>query len=321
MNFDAATGWLVGEPHHGLSAMFAMMNTERIAVGVHGLAVAEASYQNAAAYARQRLQGRAPAGARDGAKPADPIIVHPDVRRMLMTQRALAEGCRMLALWTAQALDVSERHPDPPARREAEKLVALMTPAVKAFLTDCGSECTNLGIQILGGHGYMRPNGQEQLLRDVRVTQIYEGTNGVQSMDLLGRKVLLLDLFGAFAAPVEAFLASAGDPGLGEFTGPLSAAFDLLEDATEDIRRRAADPEEVGAAAVDYLRLFALTALAYLWAKAAAVALPGSGEDFYRAKLATARFFMRRILPQTAWLHAAILAGAAPVMGLDEAMF
>ena len=319
MNFDGATGWLMGAPHQGLKAMFAMMNTERIAVGIHGLAVAEASYQNAVAYARERLQGRSPSGARQAAKPADPIIVHPDVRRMLMTQRALVEGCRMLALWTAQALDVSERHEDVSVRQEADALVQLMTPVVKAFLTDCGSEVANIGVQVLGGHGFIRANGQEQYVRDVRVAQLYEGTNGVQAMDLLSRKVLHLGLFESFARPVKALLA-VEDDALAEFTAPLAAAFDHLEDATRLIRERT-EPEEAGAAAFDYLRLFALTALAYLWARAAQVSLPRSHDDFHRAKLATARFFMQRILPDAAALHAKIVAGAAPVMELDEAMF
>ena len=323
MNFDGAKGWLVGEPHQGLKSMFAMMNAERIAVGIHGLAIAEASYQNAVAYARDRRQGRAPSGPRDPEKPADPIIVHPDVRRMLMTQRALTEGCRMLALWTAQALDVSERHPSSDIRKSAADTVALMTPVVKAFLTDCGSEVANLGVQVLGGHGFIRANGQEQHVRDVRITQIYEGTNGVQSMDLLGRKVLYLNLFDSFASPVVAYVkAHEDDERLAEFVAPLGAAFDHLEDATAFIREHAAaHPEEAGAAAVDYMRLFALTSLAYLWARAADVSLPKGNDDFHRAKLATARFFMQRLLPDSAALHAKIVTGAAPVTELDEAMF
>ncbi|MEY3080889.1 MAG: hypothetical protein RJA94_874 [Pseudomonadota bacterium] len=323
MNFDGATGWLMGEPNQGLKAMFAMMNTERIAVGIHGLAIAEASYENAVAYARDRLQGRAPSGARDTAKPADPIIVHPDVRRMLMTQRALTEGCRMLALWTAQALDVSERHPDPAVAKQADDMVALMTPVVKAFLTDSGVEVANIGVQVLGGHGFIRANGQEQYARDVRITPIYEGTNGIQSMDLLGRKVLHLDLFGSFGAPVEAYVERhEGDERMAEFVEPLAASYDLLEDATRVIRERTgARPEEAGAAAVDYMRLFALTAVGYLFTRAAEVSLPKSNADFHRAKLATARFFMQRVLPDTASLHAKILAGAGPVMEMDEAMF
>jgi alkylation response protein AidB-like acyl-CoA dehydrogenase len=323
MNFDAATGWLVGEAHQGLKAMFAMMNTERIAVGIQGLAIAEASYQNAVAYARQRLQGRAATGARQPDRPADPIIVHADVRRMLLTQKSFIEGSRMLALWAAQMLDVSEHHADPAERKRADDFVQLMTPVVKAFLTDMGSESANLGMQVLGGHGFVRANGQEQFVRDVRVTQIYEGTNGIQSADLLGRKVLQLGLLQVFTRPVTDFIAAhSGDDSLAEFVTPLVAAHDLLDDATAVIRQRAAvNADEVGSAAVDYMRLFALTALGYLWARAAEVSLPKGNEEFYRAKLATARFFMQRILPQTAALHAIIVAGAAPVMELDEAMF
>ena len=323
MNFDGATGWLMGEPNQGLKAMFAMMNTERIAVGIHGLAIAEASYQNSVAYARERLQGRSPAGARDAVKLADPIIVHPDVRRMLMTQRALTEGCRMLALWTAQALDMSERHGDPAVRKQADDMVALMTPVVKAFLTDSGVEVANIGVQVLGGHGFIRANGQEQYLRDVRITPIYEGTNGIQSMDLLGRKVLHLNLFDSFGLPVQHFVEThEGDERLAEFVEPLAASFDLLEDATRVIGERAGThPDETGAAAVDYMRLFALTAVGFLFARAAEVALPKSNDDFHRAKLATARFYMQRVLPDSAALHAKILAGAGPVMEMDEAMF
>jgi alkylation response protein AidB-like acyl-CoA dehydrogenase len=323
MHLDGATGWLVGEPHQGLKAMFSMMNAERIAVGIHGLAIAEASYQNAVAYARERLQGRAPSGPRAPEREADPIIVHPDVRRMLMTQKALTEGCRMLALWTAQWLDISERHADPAMRKQAGDMVALMTPVVKAFLTDTGSEVANLGVQLLGGHGFIRANGQEQHVRDVRITQIYEGTNGIQSMDLLGRKVLHLNLFEGFAGPVSTFVEThEDDDQLRDFLAPLAAAHDLLIDATDLIRvRAAARPEEAGAAAVDYMRLFALVSLAYLWARAAEASLPKSNDDFHRAKLATARFFMQRILPDTAALHAKIAAGADTVMALDEAMF
>ncbi len=323
MNFDGAKGWLVGEPHQGLKAMFAMMNTERIAVGIHGLGIAEASYQNAVAYARERLQGRAPSGPREPSKPADPIIVHPDVRRMLLTQRALTEGCRMLALWTAQALDISEHATDTAERQQADDFVALMTPVVKAFLTDCGSEVANLGVQVLGGHGFIRANGQEQYVRDVRITQIYEGTNGVQAMDLLGRKILHLNLFDSFATPVADYVASHGEDGpLTEFIQPLAAALDHLRDATDLIRARAStSPDEPGAAATDYMRLFALTSVAYLWARAAEVSLTRSNDPFYRAKLSTARFYMQRILPQSVALHAMITAGAAPVMELDEAMF
>ncbi|MBM3520916.1 MAG: acyl-CoA dehydrogenase, partial [Alphaproteobacteria bacterium] len=318
MSFDRATGWLVGEAHQGLKAMFSMMNTERLSVGIQGLAVAEASRQNAVAYARERRQGRS-AAARSGDSLADPIIVHPDVRRMLMTQRALVEGNRALGLWTARALDLSERHPDEVLRRKASDFVALMTPVVKASLTDAGSEVANLGMQILGGHGYIRGNGQEQFVRDVRITQIYEGTNGIQAIDLLGRKVLQQDLLSAFTEPVRAFLAEAAkSPELAEFTGPVERALSLLNEAVDLIRKRvAANPEEPLAVASEFLALLALTAQAYLWARAARIALQHPNEEFYQAKLTTARFFMARILPRSGACHAAILAGAAPVMNLD----
>ena len=320
MNFDGATGWLVGEPHQGLKAMFAMMNAERIAVGIQGLAIAEASYQNAVAYARERLQSRSPKGAQLPDKPADPIIMQPDVRRMLMTQRALIEGCRMLALWTALWLDAAERHPDESERQRAGQWVALLTPVVKAFLTDSGSEVANLGMQVFGGHGYIRANGQEQLVRDARITQIYEGTNGVQAMDLLGRKVLSDGgkALALFAVEIGHHLKSTP----GDFTVPLARALQQLQDATAYVMQQATrNPEAVGAAAVPYLRLFALTAIGYLFSRAAVSAAGRNNEPFYAAKLATARFFGCQLLPQADALFAAITAGAEPVMAMDEMAF
>ena len=323
MDFDRATGWLVGEANHGLKAMFSMMNAERLAVGTQGLSIAEASHQNAVAYARARRQGRAPASRGTGEGTADPIIAHPDVRRMLMTQRALVEGCRALGLWTARALDVAERHPDADTRREADGFVALMTPVVKAFLTDSGSEVANLGLQILGGHGYIRGNGQEQFVRDARVCQLYEGTNGIQALDLLGRKVLQQNLLPLFTAPVAEFIAeNARRPELAEFTGPLAHALSQLTEAAERIGRKAvAEPGEPLAVAADFLALMALTALAYLWARAALIALARPGKAFHVAKLATARFFMTRILPRSSVCYAAIMAGSDPVMALEETSF
>lgn len=325
MNFDGAKGWLVGEPHQGLKAMFAMMNTERIAVGIQGLGVAEASYQNAVAYARERLQGRAVTGAKFPEKPADPIVVHADVRRMLLTQRVLVEGCRALALWTAQALDVSERHEDPNARQNAADLVALLTPVVKAFLTDCGSEIANLGMQIFGGHGYIRANGQEQLVRDVRVTQIYEGSNGIQALDLVGRK-----LAQDQGRPMRNFLqqisthiaAKKSDAAMVEFIEPLAKALARLQQATVAIAEHGpANPDEAAAAATEYLRLFALTATAYLWARMAELSIGKQDDAFYRAKLGTARFYMERILPQTGALLSAIMAGSSTMMEFNAADF
>jgi butyryl-CoA dehydrogenase len=328
INFDDATGWLVGEPHKGMRAMFTMMNTERLAVGIQGLGLAEASYQGAVAHARERLQGRALSGAKHPDKPADPIIVHPDVRRMLLTQRAYIEGCRALGGWVARALDEQQCNADPAQRAAAEDLVALLTPTVKALFTDLGFEGANLGLQVLGGHGYIREQGMEQYVRDCRITQIYEGTNGVQALDLVGRK-LSADggrLLRQFFQPIAGFIEErAGDLEFAPFAEPLAKAFDDLQRATAQIARDGkADPEEAGAAASDYLRLFGLTTLAYMWARAAEVALPkvrdGADPDgFYKAKLGTARFFMERLLPQTRGLFAAIMAGGRGMMEFDDA--
>ncbi|HTH16878.1 MAG TPA: acyl-CoA dehydrogenase C-terminal domain-containing protein [Magnetospirillum sp.] len=326
MNFDDAIGWLVGEPHKGMQAMFAMMNTERLSVGIQGLGLAEASYQGAVTYARERLQGRSLTGAKHPDKPADPIIVHPDVRRMLLTQRALVEGCRALAVWAGKSLDLSKHHADAEARQEAEDFVALTTPVVKALFTDVGFEVSNLGVQVFGGHGFIREHGMEQHVRDARITQLYEGTNGVQALDLVGRKLSANAgrLLRRFFHPVEAFIAANQEaPEMKEFVQPLADAFALLQKATMQIARVGmANPDEVGAAATEYLRLFGLTTLAYLWARMAALSLPKAGEDaFYAAKVNTARFFMRRLLPQTGALFAQIMAGGASIMAFDEAAF
>jgi alkylation response protein AidB-like acyl-CoA dehydrogenase len=328
MAFDGAVGWLVGRPHKGLSAMFTMMNAARLSVGVQGLGLAEVSYQNAVAYAKDRLQGRALGGAAEPEKPADPILVHPDVRRMLLTMRAQIEGCRALAMLTAVEQDVATRHPDAAERQAADDFVQLMTPVIKAYLTDMGWETTATGMQVLGGHGYIREWGMEQYVRDARIAQIYEGTNGIQALDLVGRKM------GAHAGrylrrffhPVLAFIeAKSEDPAMGEFVLPLSKAFGRLQQATAELARRGlSDPFEAGAGASDYLRLFGLTALAYVWARMAEVALAKQEDDptgFYRAKLTTARFFMQRLLPQAGPHLQAVLAGGAVLKEMEDAAF
>jgi butyryl-CoA dehydrogenase len=323
MNFDQATGFLVGPPHRGMQAMFTMMNAARIAVGVQGLAVAEASYQGAAAYARERLQGRGLGGVVRPDQAADPILVHPDVRRMLLTMRAGSEGARALVAWVARAQDVAERHPDAGERRAAEDLVSLLTPVAKAYLTDLGSECANLGVQVYGGHGYIREHGMEQFVRDARICQIYEGTNGVQAMDLVGRKLPAQcgRLLRSFFHPVSAYLeARRGAPSLAPFVEPTAKAFSRLQRATLVLARRGlSDPEEAGAAAVEYLNLFALVALAYLWCRAVEAAGRGGArpEGFYRAKRQTARFFFERLLPRSGALFAAIMGGAGAINGFD----
>ncbi|HWK43238.1 MAG TPA: acyl-CoA dehydrogenase C-terminal domain-containing protein [Stellaceae bacterium] len=331
MHFDGAVGWLVGEAHKGMRAMFTMMNTARLGVGIQGLGIAETAYQSARAYATDRTQGRALGGAKYPDKPADPIIVHPDVRRMLLTMRAYNEGGRALAAWVGLTIDKALRHPDPAEREAADELVQLMTPIIKAFLTDTGFDTANLGVQVLGGHGYIREWGMEQLVRDARIAQIYEGTNGIQALDLVGRKLPLHvgRLLRRFFHPVDAYIqANQAKPELQEFILPLARAFAKLQQATGFIAQKGLkDPNEAGAAASDYLRLFALTAVAYLWARMAEVSLPkladGSGDqdiDFYKAKLATARFYMARLLPQTSSLLTVIMAGAAPIMDLEDAL-
>ena len=326
LNFDGSTGWLVGEAHKGLRAMFTMMNGARLGVGMQGLGLAEVSRQNAAAYARERLQGRALTGAAEPEKPADPIIVHPDVRRLLLTIKANTEAARALALWVGLALDVSERHPDPRARAEADDLVQLMTPIVKATLTDLGSSAANQGMQVFGGHGYIREWGMEQLVRDVRITQIYEGTNGVQALDLVGRKLpsgtgrLLRRFFHPAMQFVEEHQA---DPELAELVLPFAKALGRLQQATAWLAQAGLrDPTEGGAAASEYLRLFALTALGFMWVRMAKAALARSDEgEFARTKLATARFYMAKVLPETGALFQSLMSGAKPVMELEAAAF
>ena len=328
LNFDAAEGYLVGAPHSGLRAMFTMMNMARLTVGLQGLGLAETAYQSAVAYARERLQGRALSGPAYPDKPADPIIVHPGVRGDLMTMRALTEGARALAFWVALELDRAERHPDPQEREAAEDLVALLTPLVKAAITDIGFDVANLGVQTYGGHGYIRDNGMEQLVRDARIAQIYEGTNGIQALDLVGRK--LGQDYGRplrrFFHPVREFLeANQTNPQLAEFVQPLAKVFGRLQRATLWLAQKGlSDPEEAGAAAGDYLRLFSHTAFAYLWARTAEISLgraDGLAPEFYDAKLATARFYMQRILPQSSSLFAAIMAGKGSTMALDADAF
>jgi len=330
MSFDEATGWLVGEPHQGLAAMFTMMNTERVSVGIQGLGVGTAAYQAAVAYAKDRIQGRSLSGPKRPDLAADPIIVHPDVRRMLMTMRAYTEGCRMLSMWVARALDAERHSPDAEVRQRAEDMTALMTPVVKALLTDLGHEAAHLAVQTYGGHGYIREHGVEQYARDARIAMIYEGTNGVQALDLVGRK---LPAHGgrylrSFFHPVAEFIEQhKAVPGMEKMVDALEKAFGALQLATATIAQKGmADPEEAGAASSDFLRLLGLVAIAYLFAKAAKIAgmkkMMGQDPDgFYAAKLVTVRFFYERILPQAAGLLTAIKAGKASTMDMPEEAF
>ncbi|MDN3520531.1 acyl-CoA dehydrogenase C-terminal domain-containing protein [Halomonas ramblicola] len=330
MNFDGARGFLVGEPHKGLACMFTMMNAARIGVGIQGLGVAEASFQNALAYARDRLQMRGLAGPRAPEKAADPIIVHPDVRRMLLTQKAFAEGGRMLTLYTAQMIDIVEHGQDAAERERAETLLGLLTPIVKAFLTETGCEATNEGVQVFGGHGFIQEWGMEQLVRDARITRLYEGTTGIQALDLLGRKVLMSqgETLKVFTREIHKFCrAEEGNAEIAEFIRPLAKLNAEWGELTLGIGMKAmADREEVGAASVDYLMYAGYVTLAYLFARAAKqakAALTESTDDgaFYSAKLDTARFYFQRLLPRTRAHKQAIEAGAESLMALSAEDF
>ena len=330
MNFDEATGWLVGAPHKGMQAMFVMMNSERLSVGTQGLGVGEAAYQGAVFYARDRLQGRSLSGTKYPDKPADPIIVHPDIRRNLLTMRAYNEGCRAMGVWVAGMMDRAAHAPTQAERDAAEEFVALLTPVVKALFTDLGFESANLAVQTYGGHGYIRDHGMEQLVRDARIAMIYEGTNGIQALDLVGRKLPanMGRSLRRFFHPVAEFIAAhEAHPALGKLVQGFGRAFGALQLASGFIAEKAlADAEEAGAAATDYLRLFGLVALGFMWMRMAVIAaekvqLGGVDAPFYQAKLATARFYVERVLPQTGGLLFAIKAGKAPLMEMPEAAF
>ncbi|PZQ47248.1 MAG: acyl-CoA dehydrogenase [Micavibrio aeruginosavorus] len=332
INFEDSKGWLVGEAHKGLRAMFTMMNTARLGVGMQGLGLAEVSYQNGLAYAKDRLQMRALDGTKYPDKPADPIIVHPDVRRMLLISKAVTEGSRALSYWVGMALDHSEKDPDSDAREEAEDLVALMTPIIKAYQTDMGFEIANHAIQIHGGHGYIWEYGVEQYARDARIAQIYEGTNGIQALDLVGRKmgVGYGRLLRRFFHPVSKFIEeNQTDEQISEFVFPLAKAFAKLQQSTAMIAQKGLkDPNEAGAASSDYLRQFALVALGYMWARMAKVAAaklktdtdPGK-KEFFESKIKTARFFFERMLPEADARQKMVLSGAKSLMELEETAF
>ncbi|HKF74339.1 MAG TPA: acyl-CoA dehydrogenase C-terminal domain-containing protein [Stellaceae bacterium] len=328
MNFEEAEGYLVGEPHKGMRAMFTMMNGARLGVGIQGLGLGETAYQTARTYANERLQGRSVAGAKFPEKAADPIIVHPDVRRMLLTMRAWTEGARALAAWVAIELDKSAKHPDPAERESSDDFVSLLTPVVKAMFTDNGFVSANLGMQVMGGHGYIREWGMEQLVRDARITMLYEGANGIQALDLVGRKMPMHNgrLLRRFFHPVDAWLRERMEkPELQEFVLPVMKAFGRLQQVTALVAQKGmGDPDEAGAAASDYLRAFGLVALGYIWARIAETSLAklnGTDALFYKGKLATARYYMARLLPETNALFANIAAGAKPLMALEAEAF
>jgi len=329
MNYDAATGFLIGEENRGINAMFVMMNDARLGVGVQGLALSEVAYQNAAAYAKDRLQGRALGGAKYPDKPADPIIVHPDVRRMLMTMRAFNEAARALVIWTSLQGDVAHRSGDDNARQAADDHMGLLTPVIKAALTDMGFANTVAAQQVYGGHGYIAEHGMEQFVRDARIAMIYEGANGIQALDLVGRK-LPKDggrALQAFFAEVQGHIKEHAEEAMKPYVGPLGTALGHLQQATMWLMQNAlAKPDNAGAAATDYLNLFGLTALGYMWCRIVAaaqgkLAAGGGATERMQAKLVTGRFFMERMLPETATHLARIQAGATSVMALPAEAF
>ena len=331
MDLDGAQGWLVGEPNRGLNAMFVMMNAARIGVGLQSLGLMETAYQNSLAYAKERLQARSLTGPKAPDKPADPIIVHPDVRRMLLTQKAYAEGSRCFAYWLALQADIAAGHPDEAARKAANDLLALLTPVVKAFITDNAFLTTNLALQVYGGHGYIREWGMEQYVRDSRINMIYEGTNTIQSLDLLGRKVLGDNgaKLRAFGEQIRAFVEEEGtNEDMAEFVNPLADLAGKVEKFTMEIGMKAlGNPDEAGAAAVDYLRVIGHLVMSFFWARMARVALArveadgDSAAPFYRSKLATARFYFAKLQPETAMLMRTARAGAKPLMDIEAELF
>ena len=327
INLDGAKGWMVGEPNKGLNAMFVMMNAARLGVGMQSLGLTEVAYQNSAAYAKERLQMRSLSGPKAPDKPADPIIVHPDVRRMLLTQRAFAEGGRAFSYWIALQIDRELSHSDESVRKDAADLVALLTPIAKAFLSDNAFISTNEGMQVFGGHGYIAEWGMEQYVRDARINMIYEGTNTVQSLDLLGRKILgdMGAKMKKFGKLVQDFVEAEGtNEAMQEFINPLADIGDKVQKLTMEIGMKAmANPDEVGAAAVPYLRVVGHLVFSYFWARMAKIALEkqDSGDTFYKVKLATARFYFAKLLPETASQIRLARAGGATLMALEADLF
>ncbi|WP_223523355.1 acyl-CoA dehydrogenase C-terminal domain-containing protein [Pseudomonas sp. BF-RE-24] len=322
MNFDGASGWLIGEANKGLAAMFTMMNYERLSIGIQGIGCAEASYQNARRYAQERIQSRSPAGAQAKDKIADPIIVHPDVRRMLLSMKAMTEGGRAFACYVGQQLDLAKFCEHSQERHDAEALVALLTPVAKAFFTDTGLDSCIHGQQVFGGHGYIREWGQEQLVRDVRIAQIYEGTNGIQALDLLGRKVV-----GNGSVALRLFTTQIRDfaylPGAA-YAAELLDAVQRLENLSDWLQQQASlDPHAIGSACVEYLHLFGYVAYAYMWARMAQTAEHQHATDpaFYGAKLGTARFYFSRLLPRILSLEQSIRAGSPSLLQLQPEQF
>ncbi len=328
MNFDGARGYLIAPPNKGLNAMFTFMNTARLGTAVQGLAHAELAFQGSLKYARERLAMRSISGPKNPDGPADPIIVHPDVRRMLLTQKAIAEGSRAFIYYLGQLSDIEERG-EGEAKQEAEDLMSLLTPIAKAFITETGYEAANLGVQVYGGHGFIKEWGMEQIVRDARIAMLYEGTTGIQALDLIGRKVLGSGgkLLMGFTKLIHKFCEDHKDNGVAKFVEPLAAYNKEWGELTMKIGEAAMqNPDEAGAAAVDYLMYSGYVTLAYFWAQMAAVAnekLAEGGDDkaFYEAKVHTAHFYFDRILPRALMHKESMLSGADNLMEMEEALF
>jgi hypothetical protein len=327
MNYDNATGWLIGEENKGMQGMFVMMNEARLGVAVQGLAQSEVAYQNAVNYARERLQGRALTGAKEPDKAADPIIVHPDVRRVLLTIRAFNEAARAMVVWTALKSDVAHRSADPKDREAADDHMGLMTPIMKGVMTDVGFSNSVLAQQMYGGHGYIAEHGMEQFVRDARIAMIYEGANGIQALDLVGRK-LGKDMgraVMAFFNEVQAFIKENGDEAMKPYVVPLGEALGHLQQASMWFMQNAmAKPDNAGAGSHDFMHLFGLVALGYMWAqmvKAAQQKIANGDGEALKPKLVIGRFFMERVLPETAAHLKRIQAGAATTMELPAEAF
>ena len=328
INFDNAKGWLVGEKHKGMRGMFAMMNTARLGVGVQGLGLSEVAYQGALLYARERLQGRSLRGTVSPEKPADSLIVHPDVRKNLLTMKALTEGIRALVMWVSTSQDRAEKASTEAERLEHDDLIQFLTPVVKAFGTDAGFDNANLGVQIFGGHGYIREHGMEQFVRDARITQIYEGTNGIQALDLVGRKMTAHygRYMRAFFHPVQKFIEdNATDPQMEEIVMELAKGFRRLQQAVGQIAQKGmSNPNEAGAAASDLLKILSYVSVGYMWARMAKLALAKQNDDptgFYKGKIKTAKFYMHKLMPITSSLLSSIMAGGDTIMDLEDELF
>ena len=317
MHYNEAKGWLVGDLHKGMQAMFIMMNGARLMVGVQGLGIAEISYQSALHYAKERLQGRSLGGAKFPDKPADPIIVHPEIRKNLLKIKTLTEGLRGLMAWTGLQVDISKIEKDKFKKQTANDWVSLMTPILKSFSTDVGCEAANLALQIYGGHGYIKDQGIEQLVRDSRIAPIYEGTNGIQALDLVGRKMPMHTgrLLKSFFHVVKKYLEkNSFNYNLNEFIPPLTKSFGRLQQVTSFIASQGlSNPDAAAGPAVDYLKMFSLVAIGYVWTQYAEISSKKKNEDpegFYKAKIASGKYFMSKILPETGSLMSSILSGA-----------